>query len=464
MLSSKVSSESHGQDSSYFLGWQEYEKNPFHETLNPSGIVQMGLAENQLSFDLIETWLEEHPEVLGLKKNEESVFRRLALFQDYHGMPAFKDALAKFMAKIRGNKVKFDTSKMVLTAGSTSANETVMFCLADPGDAFLIPAPYYPGFDRDLKWRTGVEIVPIHCVSSNGYKITKVALEEAYERAHKLNLNVKGVLITNPSNPLGTSTTREELDLLLTFTSSKNIHMVSDEIYSGTVFDSPKFTSVLEVAKDKNMDLDKKIHVVYSVSKDLGLPGFRVGLIYSNNEEVVSAATKMSSFGLISSQTQHLLANLLSDERFTTNYLETNKKRLRERRDKLVMGLKKAGIGCLKSNAGLFCWVDLRHLLKSNTFESEHSLWTKIVCEVGLNISPGSSCHCDEPGWFRVCFANMSDQTLEVAMERVKYFVEATEMSSYGGHRKRTMWDSRRKSLINKWVSKLSAGNCESER
>ncbi|XP_010456771.1 PREDICTED: 1-aminocyclopropane-1-carboxylate synthase 11-like [Camelina sativa] len=425
MLSSKVIGDSHGQDSSYFLGWQEYEKNPFHETFNPSGIVQMGLAENQLSFDLIESWLEEHPEVLGLKKNEESVFRNLALFQDYHGLPAFKDAMAKFMGKIRGNKVKFDTK-----------------------------------FDRDLKWRTGVEIVPIHCVSSNGYKITEDALEDAYERAHKLNLNVKGVLITNPSNPLGTSTTREELDLLLTFTSTKKIHMVSDEIYSGTVFDSPEFTSVLEVAKDKNMDLDEKIHVVYSLSKDLGLPGFRVGLIYSDNEKVVSAATKMSSFGLISSQTQHLLANLLSDESFTTNYLDENKKRLRERRDRLVSGLKEAGIGCLKSNAGLFCWVDLRHLLKSNTFEAEHSLWTKIVCEVGLNISPGSSCHCDEPGWFRVCFANMSDQTMEVAMDRVKGFVADNNR----GSQKRTMWNTRRRSLINKWVSKLSAVTCESER
>ncbi|KAH0854674.1 LOW QUALITY PROTEIN: hypothetical protein HID58_057790 [Brassica napus] len=457
MLSSKVINESHGQDSSYFLGWQEYEKNPFDETLNPSGIVQMGLAENQLSFDLIESWLDDHPEVLGLKKNEESVFKHLALFQDYHGLPAFKDAMAKFMEKIRGSKVKFNTNKMVLTAGSTSANETLMFCLANPGDAFLIPAPYYPGFDRDLKWRTGVEIVPIHCVSSNGYKITKEALDEAYERAHKLNLNVKGVLITNPSNPLGTSTTRDELDLLLTFTSAKKIHMVSDEIYSGTVFDSPEFTSVLEVAKDKNMDLDEKIHVVYSLSKDLGLPGFRVGLIYSNNENVVG--DQNVQFWTHFFPTQHLLANLLSDERFTTKYLEVNRKRLRERRDRLVSGLKKAGIGCLKSNGGCFL-----HLLKSNTFEAEHSLWTKIVCEVGLNISPGSSCHSDEPGWFRVCFANMSDQTLEVAMDRVHGFVEAMVMNTNLGKQKRTMWDSRRRSLINKWVSKLSSVQCESER
>ena len=53
--------------------------------------------------------------------------------------------LAKFASEIRGNKVRFDPNKIVLTAGSTSANEILMFCLAEPGEAFLIPTPYYPG-------------------------------------------------------------------------------------------------------------------------------------------------------------------------------------------------------------------------------------------------------------------------------------------------------------------------------
>lgn len=48
MLSKKAACDSHGQDSSYFLGWQEYEKNPYHEVQNPNGIIQMGLAENQV--------------------------------------------------------------------------------------------------------------------------------------------------------------------------------------------------------------------------------------------------------------------------------------------------------------------------------------------------------------------------------------------------------------------------------
>ncbi|KAE8770940.1 N(6)-adenine-specific DNA methyltransferase 2 [Hordeum vulgare] len=32
--------------------------------------------------------------------------------------------------------------------------EILSFCIADPGNAFLVPSPYYPGWDRDIKWRT----------------------------------------------------------------------------------------------------------------------------------------------------------------------------------------------------------------------------------------------------------------------------------------------------------------------
>lgn len=49
LLSRKAMCNSHGQDSSYFLGWQEYEKNPYDEVKNPKGIIQMGLAEYQVT-------------------------------------------------------------------------------------------------------------------------------------------------------------------------------------------------------------------------------------------------------------------------------------------------------------------------------------------------------------------------------------------------------------------------------
>ncbi|VFQ99994.1 unnamed protein product [Cuscuta campestris] len=289
LLSDKVTNNSHGQDSSYFLGWQEYEKNPYDDIKNPKGIIQMGLAENQLSFDLLESWMALNPEAAAFKNPEgESVFRQLALFQDYHGLPEFKNAMAQFMSEIRGNKVDFDADNLVLTAGSTSANETLIFCLANPGDAFLLPTPYYPGFDRDLKWRTGAEI---------------------------------------------------------------------------------------------------------------------------------------------------------------------------ERHEMLVAGLREAGIECLESNAGLFCWVDMRHLLSSNTFEAEMELWKKIVYQVGLNISPGSSCHCTEPGWFRLCFANMSEETLALALKRISSFVASEQPASTGTTSPRTSNKSSKRKGFTKWVFRLSQNN-----
>ncbi|XP_047311973.1 1-aminocyclopropane-1-carboxylate synthase 3-like [Impatiens glandulifera] len=424
----------HGQDTPYFLGWQEYEKNPYDEVRNPNGIIQMGLAENQLSFDRLESWLAANPDAAGFKKNGVSIFRDLALFQDYHGLPSFKKAMTDFMSDIRGNKVEFDPKNLVLMAGATSANEALIFSLgAGEGDALLLPTPYYPGFDRDLKWRTKAEIVPIICSSSNGFQITKSALEKAYKTAGKKNLKVKGILVTNPSNPLGTTISKEELNLLVDFIDKKQIDLISDEIYSATVFNSPEFTSIMEILEERKLrdtQLWNRVHIVYSLSKDLGLPGFRVGAIYSNNPTVVGTATKMSSFGLVSSQTQHLLGEMLSDKIFTQNYLSENQKRLKKRQEQLVSGLKNAGIHCLKGNAGLFTWVDMSHLLKNKTFEAEMDLWKKIVYQVGLNISPGSSCHCSEPGWFRVCFANMSEATLDLAMVRLKDFVDSLLTSS----------------------------------
>ena len=305
--------------------------------------------------------------------------------------------------------------------------------------------------------------MPITCTSSNGFRITKSALEEAYNSAKKQGLRVKGILITNPSNPLGTTLSKDEITLLLSFISSKNIHLISDEIYAGTVFDHPAgFTSVMEpLMSDKkwanNKDILKRVHIVFSLSKDLGLPGFRVGGIYSNDAMVVSAATKMSSFGLVSAHTQHLLASLLSDHKFMETYISQNQKRLRERRSMLVSGLKRAGISCLASNSGLFCWVNMSHLLRTRTFESEMELWKDLVYKVKLNVSPGSSCHCSEPGWFRVCFANFSEATLDLAMQRIKDYVDAKlNKHSHSSGQCAVLRNSRRVRSLTKWVFRLS--------
>ncbi|KAF9602569.1 hypothetical protein IFM89_029868 [Coptis chinensis] len=378
-LSKIATNDGHGENSPYFDGWKAYDSNPFHPINNPDGVIQMGLAENQ--------------------------------------------AVANFMGRVRGHKATFDPDHIVMSGGATGAAETISFCLADPGDGFLVPSPYYPAFDRDIRWRTGTKLVPIICESSNNFILTLSALETAYNRAQEEGIKVKGLLINNPSNPLGTTLDRKTLTTIVQFTNEKNIHLVCDEIYAATVFSQPDFVSISEILEEEVNCNKNLVHILYSLSKDMGLPGFRVGIIYSYNKQVVSCARKMSSFGLVSTQTQHLIASMLSDNDFVERFIEESARRLATRHNVITNGLSQVGIGSLKSNAGLFLWMDLRRLMKESTEEAEMNLWRAIINEVKLNVSPGSAFHCSEPGWFRVCFANMDDETVGVALKRIRAFV-----------------------------------------
>nr|GMD33842.1 1-aminocyclopropane-1-carboxylate synthase-like [Ipomoea batatas] len=273
-----------------------------------------------------------------------------------------------------------------------------------------------------MKWRTGAQLFPVICESSNDFKVTREALEIAYEKAQEQNIRVRGLLINNPSNPLGTVLDRETLRDVVCFIADKNIHLICDEIYAATVFNRPEFISIAEIIQEFPVNLDL-IHIVYSLSKDLGFPGFRVGILYSYNDRVVSCARKMSSFGLVSTQTQHLVASMLSDEVFVEKFVRESSERLRARHAAFTRGLAQVGISTLSSNAGLFAWMDLRRLLKEPSFEAELELWRIVINEVKLNVSNGGSFHCSEPGWFRVCFANMDDATMRVALRRIRAFV-----------------------------------------
>ncbi|CAD6334375.1 unnamed protein product [Miscanthus lutarioriparius] len=369
-LSYIATSTAHGEDSPYFSGWRAYDKNPYDPVTNPP-----------VSLDLLEAYLREHPAASHCGVG----FRENALFQDYHGLKSFRMAMARFMETIGGGKARFDPDRIVLTAGATAANELLTFILANPGDSLLVPTPYYPGFDRDLRWRTGVNIVPVHCSSVTGFQVTASALQAAYDEAMAAGIRVRGVILTNPSNPLGTTVERAVLEDIVDFVARNDIHLVSYEIYSGSVFAAPDLVSVAEVVEDRacrggddgggHRSVAARVHVVYSLSKDLGLPGFRVGVVYSYNDAVVATARRMSSFTLVSSQTQRTLS-----------------------------------VG--------------RGLRRGSTVAGELRLWRRVIAEAMLNISPGSSCHCSEPGWFRVCFANMSLETLDVALRRLSCFVE----------------------------------------
>ena len=48
LLSKIATNDRHGENSPYFDGWKAYDNNPYHPINNREGVIQMGLAENQV--------------------------------------------------------------------------------------------------------------------------------------------------------------------------------------------------------------------------------------------------------------------------------------------------------------------------------------------------------------------------------------------------------------------------------
>lgn len=281
-----------------------------------------------------------------------------------------------------------------------------------------------------MRWRPGVDLIPVHCRSADNFKLSMTALEQAYSQARKRGVKVRGILISNPSNPVGNMLTEDMLYSLLDFAEEKNIHLIVDEVFAGSTYGSEKFVSLAEILDSDSGYIDKsRVHIIYGLSKDLSLAGFRVGVIYSFNNSVLAAAKKLCRFSSISAPTQRLVTSMLSDKRFIQEYFETNRNRIRQAHDEFVDGLSKLGIKCAKSSAGLFCWADMSGLIRPYSEKGELELWEKFMSVAKINITPGSACHCIEPGWFRICFTSITLEEIPLVIERFRRVVESCKSS-----------------------------------
>lgn len=225
-------------------------------------------------------------------------------------------------------------------------------------------------------------------------------------------------MVTNPHNPLGIIYSREVMLKIVAWARKKNLHTIVDEIHALATHQKygHGFESIIKVLKNQ---MESDVHFVWSLSKDFGASGLRVGIVYTQNEIFLEGLANLNIFGSVSNPIQMVVSELLTDDAFVDFYLDECRKRLLKSYCICTQKLEECVLPFVAAAAGQFVYADFSSLLPEKTMEWEHRLSCLLIDHARLILTPGNSQRERRPGMFRICYAWVSPSTLEIGMERL---------------------------------------------
>ena len=207
------------------------------------------------------------------------------------------------------------------------------------------------------------------------------------------------------------------------FCQKHSLHLLSDELYSTSVFDSGEatavpFTSVLSIDPTGIIDPDL-VHVEVGFSKDFAASGFRIASLVTHNKSLLAAIDTINRFFEPSGPTLAIASAMLEDREWTRNFIDASRRRLAAAYKHVTAGLRDMGVPYLSgTNAGFFAWIDLSPYLPTDLDgeqNAEYALAKKLKA-AGVFLNPCEE-KSNQPGWFRLVYSQDAD-TITQALQR----------------------------------------------
>lgn len=310
-----------------------------------------------------------------------------------YGLPALREAFAAELASDYSAPVSADHTMIV--AGCNQAFCSVTSALAAPGDEIIISSPFY--FNHHM-WLEAQRFVPRY--------LELWSDDPVGEAATLLTERTRALVLVTPGNPTGATLDAETIERFAALCERNDVALIIDETYRnfrGTddpahqLFSRPRW--------------DHTIISLHSFSKDLAIPGYRVGAI-------VGGSTVLNEIGKIQDCVA-ISAPRVGQEATLTGLVDAKGWR-REQTDRIyrsllafreMMGQRPGGFELVQSGA-FFGWV--RHPFEGRATDD---VVKQLIVEHDVLTIPGSAFTPEDQGFLRFSFANL-DPTLFADLSR----------------------------------------------
>lgn len=317
------------------------------------------------------------------------------------GLPELREIIARYVADTR--KILVDPDEVVVTPGGKPIMFFSILALVDEGDEVIYPNPGFPIYESVIEF-LGAKPVPIQLREENDFRLDIDELKKLVTPKTKL------IIINSPQNPTGGILTLEDLKAIADIAISKNIQVLSDEIYSRILYEGKHHSiASLPDMKDRTIILD-------GLSKTYAMTGWRIGYGVMNKGLAPHIARLMTnSNSCTASFTQRAAIEAIAGDQGEVDKMV---KEFKRRRDVIVKGLCDIPkLSCPTPKGAFYVFPNVKKI----GWDTK-KLADAILTEAGVAVLSGTAFGKFGEGYLRLSYAN-SVENINKALERIRKFL-----------------------------------------
>ena len=371
--------------------------------MQPSGIRKFFDIVNQMS-DAISLGVGEPDFSTPWHIREAGIYsleRGRTYYTSNAGLPELRREICKYMKKF---DIDTQSDEVLVTVGGSEGVDVAMRTILKPGDEVIVPEPSFVCYKPCVALAGGVP-VPLETKAENEFRLTKEELLE------KITPKTKMLVLSYPNNPTGAIMPLEDLKEIADVVKEHNIIVLSDEIYAELTYQG-KHHSIASLPGMKERTV-----IVNGFSKAFAMTGWRLGFVVAD-KVLIKAMTKVHQYAIMCSPTASQYAAVEALKNGEESVVAMVKE-YDDRRKIIVDGFNKMGLTCFNPMGAFYIFPSIK-----STGMTSQEFCEKLLESQKVAVVPGTAFgECGE-GFIRVSYA-YSIQEINVAMERIKVFVES---------------------------------------
>ena len=272
-----------------------------------------------------------------------------------------------------------------------------LLCLFEKRSLIAITRPGYPAYKNIIK-ALDLKVFYIDTYVENNFQLTSELLKD-------LPSNVKGIIISSPSNPCGSIISNNEMFEILNICKSKSIKVISDEIYHKVEYQNKKLNTAF--------NFDNNSIVINSFSKYFLMTGYRLGWIIGDKDFINHIRNLSMNFYLSPSSISQYVAKKVFNY---YDYFDSVVLKYLDNRNYLISKLQSLGIDDIIVPEGAFYLYVNISKINNNSYD----FCKQMVNDIGVTLAPGIDFD-NKRGYNYVRFSYACDKIeLEESLELIK--------------------------------------------